>query len=63
MGSDNIKILNTMESSSRLLTLEELLGIMPSLDAEKAATLLPHINEAMQLGAVNTPKRMQAFLA
>lgn len=46
-----------------LLTLAQLLEIMPAADKTRAAEFLSHINAAMQEYAITTPARQAAFLA
>lgn len=46
-----------------LITLPQLLEIMPTADRVRAAEFLSHINSAMQEFAITTPARQAAFLA
>ena len=46
-----------------LITLKQLLEIMPAADKARAAEFLSHINAAMQEFAITTPARQAAFLA
>ncbi len=45
------------------VTVEQLRAIMPNLSVSRANQLLPHLNQAMLEGGINTPKRQAAFLA
>ncbi|MDI3288206.1 peptidoglycan-binding protein [Polyangium sp. 15x6] len=45
------------------VTLAELRAIMPNLAAARARKCLPHLNKAMKEFAIDTKKRMAAFLA
>ncbi|MDI1436389.1 peptidoglycan-binding protein [Polyangium sorediatum] len=45
------------------VTLAELRAIMPNLSAARARKCLPHLNKAMKEFAIDTKKRMAAFLA
>lgn len=46
-----------------MITLEQLLAIMPRLHPVRAASLLPHLTAAMAEAQINTPVRAAAFLA
>ena len=46
-----------------MLTATQLRQIMPNLQDAKAATLLPHLNEAMAEYGINTMQRAAAFIA
>ena len=46
-----------------MLTLEQLLEIMPNAGKERAAQFLSHINSTMEEFAITTPARQAAFLA
>jgi putative chitinase len=47
----------------RLLTPEQLLAVMPRLNAARAAELLPLLVAAMREADITTPRRMAAWLA
>ena len=43
-------------------TLAQLMKIFPNLNQERASAHLPHLNEALNQGNINTPLRVAAFL-
>ncbi|MBN8232600.1 hypothetical protein JYK02_34290 [Corallococcus macrosporus] len=45
------------------VTVEHLRTLMPRLSGSRLKELLPHLNDAMAEGAINTPRRQAAFLA
>lgn len=45
------------------VSVDQLVSIMPNLSRSRAAQLLPHLNNAMAEGGINTPRRQAAFLA
>lgn len=50
-------------NSSQPLTQQQLLSLMPKLKEARAKELLPYLNDAMDEGEINTPRRRAAFLA
>ncbi len=45
------------------VSVDQLVAIMPNLSRSRAQQLLPHLNQAMVQGGINTPRRQAAFLA
>lgn len=46
-----------------MLTIQQLLEVMPHLPSAKAATYLPYLNEALEESGIITKRRVAAFLA
>ncbi|WP_375758817.1 glycoside hydrolase family 19 protein [Corallococcus exercitus] len=51
------------QEAFQALTVEHLRTLMPRLPGARLKELLPHLNDAMAEGGINTPRRQAAFLA
>jgi predicted chitinase len=47
----------------KVLTLEQLRGVMTKAPADRLSAMLPHLDAAMREAGITTPRRMAAFLA
>lgn len=52
-----------LKLSSTAVNAEQLHRMMPNVSLERAATMAPYLNRAMQEAGINTPKRAAAFIA
>jgi predicted chitinase len=48
---------------SKLVTLKTITTVMPGINVARATAYLPHLTEAMEEAAINTPLRIAAFLS
>jgi predicted chitinase len=51
------------EQKFQALTLEQLRSFLPRMPTSKLKDILPHLNDAMEEGGLDTPRRQAAFLA